>query len=283
MNAVEIEEAISNLSKAIFNKEEFPYEFLTAFGKKSTTLKKLRSGSSNKTDLNGVLQRNNIHILTCEEGEVDETLKLLRKSNATQNYKVKFILATDGISFISEDIISGEIITCEYKDFANFFGFFLPLAGINTVKTIRENSIDIRATSRLNKLYLELIKTNPDWGKEIKREDMNHFMTRLIFCFFAEDTEIFGNGISFTKTIEELSESDSTNTHLIISEIFKAMDIKIIKRENSKLPRWANKFPYVNGGLFAKSIEVPKFSKIARSYLIHIGNFFIIFLWPIFF
>ena len=77
--------------------------------------------------------------------------------------------------------------------------------------------------------YIELIKTNPDWGKEIKKDDMNHFMTRLIFCFFAEDTEIFGHGVSFTKTIEELSERDSSNTHFVISEIFRAMDIKKLK------------------------------------------------------
>ena len=272
MNAVEIEEAVSELAKSEFDPNEFPYQFLLAFGKKNTTIKKLRSGSSNQSDLNGVLQRNNIHILTCLGGEVDKTLEYLRESNATKNNKVKFVLATDGKSFISEEIGSGEIITCEYKDFANHFGFFLPLAGISTVKTIRENSFDIRATSRLNKLYVELIKTNPDWGKEIKKDDMNHFMTRLIFCFFAEDTEIFGHGVSFTKTIEELSERDSSNTHFVISEIFRAMDIKKIERETSKLPRWANVFPYVNGGLFSKNFEVPIFSKIARSYLIHIGN-----------
>ena len=272
MNAVEIEESVSELAKCRFDANEFPYQFLAAFGKKNTTIKKLRTGSSNQSDLNGILQRNNIHILTCNEGEVDKNLNSLRESEATKKYKVKYILVTDGKSFISEEIGSGEIITCEYKDFANYFGFFLPLAGINTVKTIRENSFDIRATSRLNKLYIELIKNNPDWGKEIKRDDMNHFMTRLIFCFFAEDTEIFGNGVSFTKTIEELSESNSSNTHFVISEIFRAMDIKIINRQISKLPRWANVFPYVNGGLFSKSIEVPIFSKIARSYLIHIGN-----------
>ena len=31
-------------------------------------------------------------------------------------------------------------------------------------------------------------------------------------------------------------------------------------------------FPYVNGGLFSGSLDVPRFSRIARSYLLHIGN-----------
>ena len=39
-----------------------------------------------------------------------------------------------------------------------------------------------------------------------------------------------------------------------------------------KSPRWADSFPYVNGDLFSGAFEVPRFSKIARSYLLHIGN-----------
>ena len=86
-------------------------------------------------------------------------------------------------------------VACAYADFPNHFGFFLPLAGITTVKQVRESSFDIRATSRLNRLYVELLKDNPEWGTAQRRHDMNHFMARLIFCFFAEDTEIFnGSG-----------------------------------------------------------------------------------------
>ena len=55
MNAVEIEQAISDLAEAPFNPEEFPFAFLQAFGNKETTLKRLRKGESNKSDLGGVL------------------------------------------------------------------------------------------------------------------------------------------------------------------------------------------------------------------------------------
>jgi hypothetical protein len=72
------------------------------------------------------------------------------------------------------------------------------LAGITTVKQIRESTFDIRATSRLNKLYVELLKDNPDWAAAERRADMNHFMARLIFCFFAEDTDIFNGEGLFT-------------------------------------------------------------------------------------
>lgn len=273
MNAVEIEEAISKLAEQPFVPAEFPYAFLEAFGNKATTINRLKSGNTNKTDIeDAVLQYNNIHIAVCPAGEVLTTLEKLKNSPATNRQKAKFILATDGEEFQAEDITSGETVVCAYKDFPDHFGFFLPLAGISTVKQISENAFDIRATSRLNRLYVELLKDNPEWGSTHRRHDMNHFMARLVFCFFAEDTDIFiGNGL-FTDTIAQMSAKDSSNTHEIISEIFRAMNTKKEDRIAAELPRWAEVFPYVNGGLFSGSTETPRFSKIARSYLLHVGN-----------
>jgi len=274
VNAVEIEEAISNLAEQPFNAQEFPFAFLEAFGNKPTTIKRLKTGTNNKSDVEGgVLQRNNLHIATCELGAVSDTLQKLKDSPETKKAKAKFIVATDGEQFQAEDLVSDDApIVCEFKDFPDHFGFFLPLAGISTVKAIRENSIDIKATGRLNRLYIQLLKDNPEWGKADRRHDMNHFMARLIFCFFAEDTDIFNGEGLFTKTIEQMSERDSSNTHEIMGEVFRAMDTKIEDRASANLHRWADQFPYVNGGLFSGSTETPKFSKIARSYLVHIGN-----------
>lgn len=273
MNAVEIEEAISHLAEQPFLADEFPYLFLEAFGNKETTIKRLRSGNNNKSDLGGgVLQQNNIHIVVCDSGNVTSTLEKLKNSSATTKGKVKYILATDGQEFQAEDLNSGETVVCNYGDFHNYFGFFLPLAGISTIKQIRENAFDIKATSRLNKLYIELLRHNPDWATTARRHDMNHFLARLIFCFFAEDTDIFiGDGL-FTDTVQKMSAGDGTDTHQIIGEIFRAMDIKQENRAAYKVKNWATKFPYVNGNLFSGSIETPKFTKIARSYLLHVGN-----------
>ena len=275
MNAVEIEEAVSMLAGAPFEPEDFPFAFLEAFGNKLTTIKKLqsKSGSSNQSDLpGGVLQRNNIHLQVCPEGEVITTLSALRESSATARYKAKFILATDGQSFEAENLVDGETIACDYPDFHDHFGFFLALAGITTVKQIRENAFDIKATGRLNRLYIELLKDNPEWDGADRREDLNHFMARLIFCFFAEDTNIFqGDGL-FTSTVQQMS--DGSNTHEVLAELFRSMCTQPHDRQGVK--NWANVFPYVNGGLFSASedgcVAVPRFSKIARSYLLHVGN-----------
>ncbi|MBT9470933.1 MAG: DNA methyltransferase [Pseudomonadota bacterium] len=273
MNAVEIEEAISALAERPFDAEEFPYAFLEAFGNKETTLKRLRKGESNKSDLGGVLQTNNIHIAVCKSGEVTRTLAALKASPATARAKARFVLATDGDLFEAEDLTTDDApVSCTYADFPNHFGFFLPLAGITTVKQVRESSFDIRATSRLNRLYVELLKDNPAWGTAQRRHDMNHFMARLIFCFFAEDTEIFNGSGAFTSAIESMSAKDSSNTHEVISELFRAMNTKTTERAAAGVARWADRFPYVNGGLFSGSTDVPRFSRIARSYLLHIGS-----------
>ncbi len=272
MNAVEIEEAISALAEQPFDAQEFPYAFLEAFGNRATTLKRLRSGTSNRSDLGGVLQTSNIHIAVCDDGAVTQTLVQLRASPATTRARAKFILATDGADLEAEDRATGETIACTYADFPDHFGFFLPLAGISTVRQIRESAFDIRATSRLNRLYVELLKDNPAWGTAARRHDMNHFMARLIFCFFAEDTDIFTEPGQFTGTVEQMSRKDASNTHEVIAELFRAMNTVAADRTAAGIARWANVFPYVNGGLFSGGTDVPRFSKIARSYMLHIGN-----------
>lgn len=273
MNAVEIEEAITALAEQPFNGGEFPFAFLRAFGNKETTIRRLRKGESNKSDLpGGVLQTNNIHIVATAPGAVGKTFNALKASTATAKAKAKFVLATDGTDFEAEDLTTGETVACAYPDFPDHFGFFLPLAGITTVKQVRESSFDIRATSRMNRLYIELLKDNPDWGTAARRHDMNHFMARLIFCFFAEDTDIFSGKGLFTDAVEKMSAKDSSNTHEVIGELFRAMNTRREDRTSAGIPRWADAFPYVNGELFSGSVDAPRFSKIARSYLIHIGN-----------
>jgi hypothetical protein len=172
LNAVEIEQAISALAEQPFDAQEFPFAFLQAFGNKETTIRRLRAGASNKSDLGGVLQTNNIHIAVCQPGEVTKTLGALEASPATAKAKARFILATDGANFEAEDLETGETVACAYQDFPDHFGFFLPLAGITTVKQVRESSFDIRATSRLNRLYVELLKNNPEWGTAQRRHDL---------------------------------------------------------------------------------------------------------------
>jgi hypothetical protein len=287
MNAVEIEEAVSDLVAHPFDAEEFPFQFLTAFGAKDTTLKRLRKGESNASDIaGGVLQRNNIHVAVAHPGEVGISLAALRASPKTASAKAKFLLATDGETVEAEDLASGEALACAYAELPNHFALFLPLAGISTVKEIKNNPIDVKATGRLNRLYVELLKDNPDWATEARRHELNQFMARLIFCFFAEDTGIFREG-SFTATVTQMShaghgsgEDRWGNTHEVLQHLFLAMDTPVKHegkfddrhRRAAGIRPWADVFPYVNGGMFDGARECPRFSRTARAYLLRAGE-----------
>lgn len=286
MNAVEIEEAVSDLVVEPFDAAEFPYRFLAAFGAKDTSLKRLRKGESNQSDVGGVLWRGNIHLAVAEPGTVGATLAALRDSPKTASAKAKFILATDGEWVEAEEIGGGDPIACPYADLPRHFATFLPLAGISTVKEIKNNPIDVKATGRLNKLYVELLKDNPDWATEERRHELNQFMARLIFCFFAEDTGIFREN-QFTATITQMSHAGHGsgddqwgNTHEVLTELFRAMDTPVTHEGNlddrhrraAGIRPYADIFPYVNGGLFTGATDSPRFSRTARAYLLRAGE-----------
>lgn len=287
MNAVEIEEAVSELVVQPFDAAEFPFHFLTAFGAKETTLKRLRKGDSNASDVaGGVLWRNNIHLAVAPSGAVAATLAALRASAKTASAKAKFILATDGDTVEAEDLVGGDVVVCAYADLPRHFATFLPLAGISTVKEIKNNPIDVKATGRLNKLYVELLKDNPDWATDERRHELNQFMARLIFCFFAEDTGIFREG-QFTATITQMSQAGHGsgdeqwgNTHIVLTELFRAMDTPVTHdgnlddryRRAAGIRPYADVFPYVNGGLFTGATDCPRFSRTARAYLLRAGE-----------
>ena len=301
MNAVEIEEAVSELVQRYadegFDADNFPFDFLAAFGNPAATLKRLRStgkSSTNQSDVGGVLQSRNIHLKVARRTgipacqSVSDTLRELVNSPETAKRNAKFALATDGVTLEAENLTpggAGETLACDFADLPDRFTFFLELAGIRTVKAIRENAFDVKATGRLNKLYVELLRHNPDWGTAERREDMNHFMARLIFCFFAEDTGIFHGGTAldeaglglFTQAVQQMSQPDAANTHEVLGECFRAMDTPANEKDRkaANIRPYANTFPYVNGGLFGgagESTDVPTFSKLARAYLLHIGG-----------
>ena len=283
MNAVEIEEAVSALAADPFDAGAFPFRFLEAFDFSPTTVKKLRSGGKghNKSDVPGAFltgRGNNVHVATCPPGMAGKTLQALLASPATAKHKAKFALATDGDTIEAQNLAdeAEPPLVCDYGKLGDYFGYFLGLAGISAVKAIRENAFDIKATGRLNRLYVELIRHNPGWDAAARREQLNHFFARLIFCFFAEDTGIFQGEVLFTNTVQKMSEPDGSNTASVLEQIFRAMDLPTKKRDAANLRPWADAFPYVNGGLFAGAGEgddgVPQFTKIARSYLLHVGS-----------
>jgi len=206
MNAVEIEEAVSELAGREFDPAEFPFAFLEAFGNKATTIKRLRAGATNQLGAGGVLQRNHIHLAVSEPGQVGERLRSLRESPATQKAKAKFIVATDGQTLEAEDLLGGETLACNFRDLPDHFGFFLALAGISTVREVRENAFDIKATARLNRLYVQLLQDNPEWAGGDHRGAMNRSIDNMAEVLIREYC-----GRNEIKIPENSSQSDTND------------------------------------------------------------------------
>lgn len=297
MKTTEIADAVAELARTSFDAAEFPFQFLAAFGANETTIRRLKSdgrGGLNRSDVEGAVlisgkTRLKSHIIGTSPGGVEAAVEALQNSPATERYKVTMLVVSDGEELQAIDQENGEALACSLSDLPKKFGFFFPWLGISAAKEIRENPIDIQATGHLDKLYVALLQDerNKDWADEPGRARFNHFMAQLIFCFYAEDTSIFDaasfwGGAErpknwaglFTETVRGEAKTDGSDTRDIISEIFRAMNIDTRKgrRDGSGLPTYADKFPYVNGGLFGGDVDVPYFSRMARTYLIRAGE-----------
>ncbi len=115
------------------------------------------------------------------------------------------------------------------------------------------------------------MKDNEDWGTDARRPELNQFMARLIFCFFAESTGIFLPHL-FTETIRQMTDPSGANPNEVISELFRVMDTKREDLKARNFRPWAVQFPYVNGNLFAGKADCPRFSRIARADLLRAGE-----------
>lgn len=258
----DIEEAVSRIAAAPLNPTSFPFDFIAAYDAPPATVTRIRNGSQNASDVpGGVLWRQKLHLLVCERGQVEGALDRLQTSRATTSQRVQFIVATDGTEFAARDLRADDAIFCGFAELGDRFGFFLPLAGYSRYKAAEENPIDIKAANRLSRLYDALIAENPDWAGDDMRHAMNLFMTRIIFCLFAEDTGILPGENLFARTISEQGGHSGEEMVRVLTALFTAMSMR--EADRGELPGWAARFPWVNGGLFAGEIQIPRFSRTA--------------------
>lgn len=261
MYIADIEEAVSRIAAGPLVPDEFPFEFIAAYDAPPATITRIRNGTQNASDVEGgVLWRQKLHLLVCAEGHVEQALSRLQGSRATTTQKAKFLLATDGVEVAARDIGADDTIYFPFSELGDRFGFFLPLAGYSRYKAADDNPIDIKAANRLRRLYDALIAENPEWEGDEMRHAMNLFMTRIIFCMFAEDTGIIPEHL-FARTIHDHGGHAGEEMVHVLTSIFTAMSIR--ESERGDMPKWATDFPWVNGGLFAGDIEVPRFSRTA--------------------
>ncbi|NRQ09427.1 DNA methyltransferase [Aliiroseovarius sp. xm-v-208] len=271
MNVVDIEENVQDLVSKGFKPDTFILDFVKAYDAPKALIQQLKGGHQNLSDVPGaVLWRRNLHYKLAPKGQVAAVIAELERSQATSKYKARFVISTDGDEFSARDLVSGNTINCHFDELAVHFASFLSLAGIFIDEAIEENPIDIKATKRLTKFYDSILQDNPAWKTDEMRHTLNHFITQVIFCLFAEDTGIIADNI-FTDTIRTYCESDSEQAQPVITAIFTAMAHPEGAEVRSSLPAYAKKFPHVNGGLFRGSPQVPRFLRGSVRYLMDAG------------
>ena len=265
MNPTEIADALEEIAARRFDGGEFPFAFAAAMGSPQATVSKLRSGAINKSKVPGaVLMNRKFYAIVTDPGAVEQGLSMIRSDKKTTTHKPAILLATDGVDLSAEHVASGDSLYIKFADLHHHFGFFLPAAGMSRYKAAEENEVDVKAAGRLAKLYDALLKKNPDWKTPERRHDLNQLMTRLIFCMFAEDVGIFENNL-FSRLIFTHAGDKGEEAQACIASAFAAMNLPNGQRQD--LPAWADAFPYVNGGLFADTLDVPKFDRGAYRYL----------------
>ena len=265
MNPTEINEALEAISRVPFDPDDFGFAFATATDNAKATVSKLRSGTTNKSDVpGGVLLNRKFHYAPAGAGEVDRVLDALRSSRKTEKHKPAILIATDGVTISAEHPRSGDTLHCAFSELGDHFGFFLPAAGKERYRPAEENPVDVKAAGKLARLYDALVRSDPDWGTDARRHAMNQFMTRLIFCMFAEDVGIFPER-QFSRLIFTHTGDRGEGAREAIETAFTAMNEP--KDARRDLPAWTRELEYVNGGLFAGEIGAPEFDVLSYRYL----------------
>jgi len=266
MNIAEIEMQLADLVKDAFEPGEFAFRLLEIYNAPKATITKLRNGTQNKGEQAGdVLWSRKLYCRSAATGQAATELDALKSSKATKSQKPRFLIATDGKEVAAYDVKADEPLLCDYDKLNDHFDFFLPLAGIEKYAAVAENPADIKAAGRLAKLHDEIERCNPEWLAPNKRHALNQFLTRILFCMFAEDTGSFPEDL-FVKTISEFGGTDGEHLQALLKQIFDVMNVPDGKR--GPLPVHIRAFPYVNGGLFADTTEVPAFNRRAKRMLV---------------
>jgi hypothetical protein len=270
MNIAEIESKIGELVQKPYDQDTFVFEFLSVFDNiPKATLTKLRQGSGNQSKVPGeVLWKKHLFFKPAPHGKAAEAVDALVVNPLTKAHAPRFVMSTDGDEFYCRDIRADRSVDVQYSGLNDVFDFFLPLAGIERHEAVAENPADIKATARLANLYDAILEANPDWIGQDHTHELNLFMTRLLFCLFAEHTSIFEHGV-FIKTVISMTKEDGSNTSELLQALFLAMNTPADERGG--LSEYASKFPYVNGGLFRDRTPVPQFSRRARRLLKECG------------
>ena len=266
MNIARIEQNTQNLMKS-FSKENFIYDFLLAYGMPNASIARLKNGNMNMSKVAGEVSIKK-KLFYKQDYSLDLNATLASMA-ANVKHKQRFVITTDFKILLAIDTKTQDKLDIDFNELPKHFDFFLPLAGIEKAQHRDENVADVRAAVKMAKLFDVIKRDNPDDSPEFVH-NLNVFLSRLLFCFFAEDTNIFKEN-QFTNALASHSAIDGGDLKYWLNTFFKVLNTPENKRKES-LPEYLNEFPYVNGGLFRHDIKAPKFTRRSRQAIIDCGS-----------
>lgn len=269
MNSYEIEQNVKLIIEN-FSKENFLYDLLLAYGISKTSITRLKSGDFNLSKVEGeILYKKKIFFKQQPADKLLSSIESLAKEERILKHSPRFAVVTDYKNLVAKDLKLGKNLDISIKDLPNHYAFFLPLAGSEVYHSTNDNEADRNAAYKMAQLYDLLITQNPNvYNSKESIHNLNIFLSRLLFCFFAEDTEIFDGDSIFTNTLHQHTNENGSDTHLFLNRLFVRLNT-----ENAKgFPAHLGQFPYVNGGLFRDKIDSPVFTAKARKILIELGE-----------
>ena len=268
MNVTQIENNLELLVKS-FDEQSFIYDLMLAYGQPKASIKRLKDGGLNLSKKNGeILWKKKLFFKETKDLDLHDFIDDLRVDERITKYSPRFIIVTDFENLLARDTKTNDTLDIQILDIPRYFDFFLPLAGMEKAQHQFENPADVKAAERMGKLYDEIKKDNEtDTVEEV--HNLNVFLTRLLFCFFAEDTNIFEKS-QFTHSLINHTQDDGSDLHTHFERLFQVMNTPDNQRGN--LPAFLNFFPYVNGGLFRNNHSIPQFSKKSRQVIIDSGE-----------
>lgn len=277
MNITQIEEIVKKLASDIIarqvNKDEFIYQLMAAYGHRKTTIGRIKSGERNLAKVKGeVRAKRHIYFKQSQNDCVLLDIDNMKKEPSVARDKIRFVIATDFNQFVALDTRTHDTLDIKFTELGKHFDFFLPWAGMEKAVYQGENPADVKAAEKMAKLF-DLIKAD-NFNEESKNDtnalhNLNVFLTRILFCFFAEDTGIFKQN-QFSGELESHTKVDGSDVDSYLNRLFEVLNTS--KENRGDLPEYLANFEYVNGGLFANTIATPKFSTKSRKMLIECGS-----------
>ena len=178
----------------------------------------------------------------------------------------RYILVCDFRTFVLRDLDERSVVTFSLADLPRHvqsFGFIL---GVQRRTFRDQDPANIEAAELMGLLHDAL------HGAGYRGHDLERLLVRLVFCLFADDTGIFEPRDLFLDFIETRTSEDGSDTGPRLAELFQVPDTPERERQTT-LDEDLNRFPYLNGGLFAGPLRIPSFTAGMRQALLNACQF----------